>query len=190
MALVPLRQSIYLQYKRYKHILREPKESLKDFLENYQNLQSEIELDIISKLSKQQIEVLHLLSSCNLAQNEADTLIYDCNNYTDDLYVKTLEKLHELGDNLESVDKTESEEIKVEVEVKEDLDSNDSTGDLDFETDLEAENEEKNNSTEYQKPVDENTIRKTQKSEKDSVSDDNSLGDCDFNFDARPDVET
>ena len=97
--------SLYKQYSEYKFYSRRPNDDFAAFINQYEVLWNAVKENIWSKYTLPQIQVLDLLSVCNLAYDDVDSILDSLQELeeVDDVYRKVKQSIKDIAAALEDL---------------------------------------------------------------------------------------
>ena len=97
--------SLYKQYSEYKFYSRRPNDDFTAFINQYEVLWNAVKENIWSKYTLPQIQVLDLLSVCNLAHDDVDSILDSLQELeeVDDVYRKVKQSIKDIAAALEDL---------------------------------------------------------------------------------------
>ena len=128
----------YRQYAEYKRFYRKSSDNFVSFIEGYEKLKKEVEDSIFLKCSKLQIQILDLLSVCNIANDDVVNILETLEaEPSENPYDKIKKLLFDFASELEDLvdTKIELEETQLDqsdIKPKLGLDPDNSDGDSDY----------------------------------------------------------
>lgn len=101
---------VYQQFVLFKKFIRSPEDDCKDFIRQYEILRKDIELNVYSKCSEEQIQILNLLSACNLAIDDIENILSTLEDNIErgsDPYNEVKDTITEISNELERLPDSE-----------------------------------------------------------------------------------
>ena len=75
--------SLFKLYCEYRNIRRDPEDGFSSFIERYESLRSEVEKSIYRRFSALHVQILDLLTACNIANDDVESILCDLDNGMD-----------------------------------------------------------------------------------------------------------
>ena len=118
--------SLFKLYSEYRNIRRDPEDGFSTFIERYESLRTEVEKNIYRRFSALHVQILDLLTACNIANDDVESILSELENESAatslcNLYDNVKESLEEIAGEYEGLTFTKEEVEDDEYEEEEKL---------------------------------------------------------------------
>ena len=116
--------SLFKLYCEYRNIRRDPEDGFSTFIERYESLRTEVEKNIYRRFSALHVQILDLLTACNIANDDVESILCELENESAatslcNLYDNVKESLNEIASEYEGLTFTKEEVEEDEYEEEE-----------------------------------------------------------------------